>query len=205
MSKYTGPRLKIMRRLGVQLPGLSRKNHERRPYPPGEHGQSRRPKLSEYGIRLKEKQKIRMNYGLSERQLRRYFKKASASKGKTGAILLSLIESRLDNIVFRAGLAPTIPAARQLVNHGHIRVNGRKANIASIHIRPGDAIQVREKSRKMASIITSLEQPSLMIPDFLSVDAAQMSVMLNRSPESADVPFDLQINLVVEHYARLVG
>ncbi len=133
MSRYRGPRLRIVRRLG-DLPGLTRKA-ARRSYPPGQHGQARR-KRSEYAIRLEEKQKLRFNYGLSERQLVRYVKKARRMQGSTGTNLLQLMEMRLDNIIFRLGFAPTIPGARQLVNHGHITVNGRVVDIASYNCRP---------------------------------------------------------------------
>src|SRR3954466_3613160 len=120
MARYTGPRLKIIRRFGQHLPGLPRKSAENRPYPPGQHGLSRKPKASDYRIRLEEKQKLRANYGLTERQLRTYFKRAIRAKGDTGGNLLAMLESRLDNVVFRGGFAGTIPSARQLVSHGHI-------------------------------------------------------------------------------------
>ena len=143
MSRYTGPRVKVMRALGVDLPGLSRKSIERRPYPPGEHGKAHRRKESVYGIQLKEKQKLKMNYGLTERQMRRLVKKARSSKLATGTRMLQLLESRLDNVVFRAGFAATIPSARQLVNHGHFMVNGRRVDIASYQVRSGDVLSFR--------------------------------------------------------------
>ena len=142
MSRYRGPRLRIVRRLG-ELPGLTRKS-ARRAYPPGQHGQNRK-KRSEYAIRLEEKQKLRLNYGLTEKQLLRYVRKARRVTGSTGQVLLQLLEMRLDNTVFRLGMAPTIPAARQLVNHGHVTVNGRVVNIASYQCRPGEEIAVRDQ------------------------------------------------------------
>ena len=149
MSRYRGPRVKLMRALGLNLPGLSRKSIERRPYPPGAHGGDRRRKESDYGRQLKEKQKLRFNYGLGERQLRRLVIDARRSKTETGKKLLELLESRLDNVVFRGGLASTIPAARQLVNHAHVLVNGQKVDIPSFRVKVGDVITVRERSRKL--------------------------------------------------------
>ncbi|HJN37012.1 MAG TPA: 30S ribosomal protein S4, partial [Prochlorococcaceae cyanobacterium Fu_MAG_50] len=149
MSRYRGPRLRITRRLG-DLPGLTRKA-AKRSYPPGQHGQARR-KRSEYAIRLEEKQKLRFNYGISERQLVRYVKKARAQEGSTGTNLLKLLENRLDNVCFRLGFGPTVPGARQLVNHGHLTVNGRVVDIASYQCKAGDVVAVRERkgSKKLA-------------------------------------------------------
>ena len=137
MARYTQPRLRRVRALGVQLPGLTTKNSETRPYPPGQHGQARRGKASEYALRLREKQKLVFNYGLSEKQMRRIVEEARKTKGNTGEVILTLLERRLDNAVFRAGFAQTIPAARQLVSHGHIRINGKKVDIASYRVRVG--------------------------------------------------------------------
>ena len=150
MSRYRGARLRVTRRLG-DLPGLTRKS-AKRAYPPGQHGQARR-KRSEYAIRLEEKQKLRFNYGISERQLVRYVKKARAQEGSTGTNILKLLEGRLDNVCFRCGLGPTIPGARQLVNHGHITVNGRVVDIPSYQCRAGDVVAVRETkaSKNLAS------------------------------------------------------
>lgn len=142
MSRYRGPRLRIVRRLG-ELPGLSRKS-PRRNYPPGQHGQGRR-KRSEYAIRLEEKQKLRFNYGVTEKQLVKYVKKTRRAAGSSGQALLQLLEMRLDNTVFRMGLAGTIPGARQLVSHGHVTVNGRVLDIPSYQCRPGDVISIRDK------------------------------------------------------------
>ena len=149
MARYRGPRLRITRRLG-DLPGLTRKA-AKRSYPPGQHGQARR-KRSEYAIRLEEKQKLRFNYGVSERQLVRYVKKARAQEGSTGTNLLKLLENRLDNVCFRLGFGPTVPGARQLVNHGHVTLNGRVTDIASYQCKPRDVIAIRERkcSKKLA-------------------------------------------------------
>src|SRR4028119_1479484 len=151
MSRYRGPRLRVVRRLG-DLPGLTRKT-PRRAYPPGQHGQARK-KRSEYAIRLEEKQKLRFNYGLTEKQLLRYVRKARRATGSTGQSLLQLLEMRLDNTVFRLGMAGTIPAARQLVNHGHVTVNGRVVDIPSYQCRPGEVIAVRdnERSKRLVQI-----------------------------------------------------
>ena len=158
MSRYNGPRVKVMRALGVDLPGLSRKTIERRPYAPGQHGQNRRRKVSDFGRQLKEKQKLRYNYGIGEKQMRRYVAAARASKMAAGDKLLELLERRLDNAVFRAGYAPTIPAARQLVNHGHITVNGRRVDIPSYSLRPGDVIRPRTRCLGLANALAAWEE-----------------------------------------------
>lgn len=204
MSRYTGPRVKILRRFGQQLPGLTRKSLERRPYPPGEHGQGRRRKASDYRVRLEEKQKLRINYGIGERQFRRYIKRANQAKGDTGQNLLRLLESRLDNVAFRAGYAPTIPAARQLVNHGHLRVNGRKVDIPSYHCKPGDVITLRERSKKVEIITTSLETPTLSRPSYLEYDPSELKTTVRAEPTREDIPLEIQENLIVEFYSQMV-
>ncbi|MGB3404353.1 MAG: 30S ribosomal protein S4 [Microcoleaceae cyanobacterium] len=200
MSRYRGPRLRIVRRLG-DLPGLSRKS-PRRSYPPGQHGQARR-KRSEYAIRLEEKQKLRFNYGLSERQLVRYVKKARRAQGSTGQVLLQLLEMRLDNTVFRLGMAPTIPAARQLVNHGHVTVNERRVDIASYQCRPGDVIGVRnqEKSREMVKL--NLQYPGLAnVPSHLELDKDKLTGKVNSIIEREWIALQINELLVVEYYSR---
>lgn len=204
MSRYTGPRVKVMRALGVDLPGLSRKSIERRPYPPGEHGKSHRRKESVYGIQLKEKQKLKINYGLTERQMRRLVKKARRSKLTTGNRMLQLLESRLDNVVFRSGFAPTMPSARQLVNHGHFMVNGRRVDIASYQVRPGDVLSLRERSQKLDVIKTALEMPSLTCPEWLEVDQAERTAKISKEPSEESVPFPVDVQLVVEYYAKRI-
>lgn len=204
MSRYKGPRVKRMRALGLNLPGLSRKSIERRPYPPGEHGGDRRRKESDYGRQLKEKQKLRYNYGLGERQFRRLMVEAKRSKLETGKKLIELLERRLDNVVFRAGYAPTIPAARQLVNHAHIRVNGRKVDVASYRVRAGDVITLRERSKKMQAIKDSVEGLSLTRPDWINWNGGELQATIEKLPEEDSVPFPIDVQLVVEYYARML-
>lgn len=203
MARHRGPRLKIIRRFQEQLPGLTPKSGENRPYPPGQHGQGRRSKVSEYRIRLDEKQKIRFNYGLSEKQLLRYFRKASKTKGDTGALLLQLLERRLDNVVFRAGFAPTIAGARQLINHGHFLVNGKKLDIPSYIVRIGDVLVLREKSRAIPVVVSTLQAPALEMPSYLAVDNAKFEATLTSLPTREDVPVNIQEQLIVEFYSRV--
>lgn len=201
MSRYTGPRVKVMRALGTELPGLSRKKMERRPFPPGQHGQARR-KQSEYGLRLIEKQKLRMSYGLTERQLLSLMVEAHSGKGNTGERLLEFLERRLDNAVFRAGFARTIPGARQLVRHGHILVNGSRVDIPSYRIRKDDVIEVREKSRKLPPVLASLgASPSFETP-WLSVEAEHCRATVRELPEPTSVLFAVNVQRVVEFYSQ---
>ncbi|MEA5499315.1 MAG: 30S ribosomal protein S4 [Limnoraphis robusta] len=200
MSRYRGPRLRIVRRLG-DLPGLTRKV-ARRAYPPGQHGQARR-KRSEYAIRLEEKQKLRFNYGLSEKQLLRYVKKARRATGSTGQVLLQMLEMRLDNTIFRLGMAPTIPGARQLVNHGHVTVNGRVVDIASYQCRPGDLVGIknREKSREMVK--ANLQYPGLAnVPSHLELDKEKLLGKVNSVIDREWVALQVNELLVVEYYSR---
>lgn len=201
MSRYTGPRLRIMRRLGVALPGLSPKNPERRPQPPGQHGANRRRKVSDYALHLIEKQKLRYHYGLTERQLRRAVQEASAGTGESGARLAEFLERRLDNLVFRAGFAPTIPAARQLVRHGHILLNGRRADIPSMRVGRGAAVSVRERSRTIPLCADGERQPGL-VPPWLAVDRSGFTARLVDLPDQAAIPFPIELRLVIEFYAR---
>lgn len=201
MSRFRGPRVRTLRKLGTDLPGLSRKHHERRPFPPGQHGQARR-KLSEYGLRLLEKQKIRMNYGLGERQLLNLFVEASAGTGNTAERLIQLLERRLDNVVFRAGFARTIPAARQLINHGHVLVDGKTLDIPSARIDKGQVISIRERSRKMPSIAASLATPLPFPTDWLSVDASELTATMKELPDATSIPFTVKMQLVVEFYSQ---
>ncbi|MBW4583920.1 30S ribosomal protein S4 [Aetokthonos hydrillicola Thurmond2011] len=200
MSRYRGPRLRIVRRLG-ELPGLTRKS-ARRAYPPGQHGQNRK-KRSEYAIRLEEKQKLRMNYGLTEKQLLRYVRKARRVTGSTGQVLLQLLEMRLDNTVFRLGMAPTIPAARQLVNHGHVTINGRVVNIPSYQCRPGEAIAVRDKEKSRKLVEANLQYPGLAnLPNHLEFDKNKMAGKVNATVEREWVALQVNELLVVEYYSR---
>lgn len=201
MARYTGPRLKIIRRLGTPIPGLMRTDPDlRRPYPPGQHGPTKRKKLSDYALRLMEKQKLRFHYGLSERQLRRYVAQAFSGKGNSGHMLLQLLERRLDNVVFRAGFAPTMAAARQMTLHGHITVNGKRVNIPSFQVRPGDSIAMRATSKMKDRAAEAQKDPNnLKVPDYLEAGdgVAKMKVL----PERDSVPLDLDPQLIVEYYS----
>ncbi|MDY6902459.1 MAG: 30S ribosomal protein S4 [Cyanobacteriota bacterium] len=200
MSRYRGPRLRITRRLG-ELPGLSRKT-ARRAYPPGQHGQNRK-KRSEYAVRLEEKQKLKFNYGLTEKQMVRYIRKARRVTGSTGQVLLQMLEMRLDNTVFRLGMAPTIPAARQLVNHGHVHVNGREVNIASYQCRPGDVIGVKNKDASKQLVETNLQYPGLAnLPSHLEFDKNNLTGKVNGVCEREWVALSVNELLVVEYYSR---
>jgi small subunit ribosomal protein S4 len=200
MSRYRGARLRIVRRLG-ELPGLTRKS-AKRAYPPGQHGQARR-KRSEYAIRLEEKQKLRFNYGLTEKQMLRYVRRARRATGSTGLVLLQLLEMRLDNTVFRLGMAPTIPAARQLVNHGHIMVNGRGVNIASYSCRPGDAIAVRDRDKSREMVKANLQSPGLAhLPSHLEFEKEKLTGKVNGLVEREWVALQINELLVVEYYSR---
>ena len=201
MARYSGPRVKRMRALGVDLPGLSRKSRERRPHPPGEHGEKRRRKDSDYGRQLKEKQKLRYNYGLGERQLRRLVSKAKRSKAETGKKIIELVERRLDNVVFRAGFARTIPAARQLVNHAHFCVNGVRTDIPSYTVREGDEITLHDRSgRQKTSLVVveeNLQALALPRPEWLEFDEGAKKATVKGTPEESPIP-ELNIQLVVE-------
>ncbi|MBE9189482.1 30S ribosomal protein S4 [Gloeocapsopsis crepidinum LEGE 06123] len=200
MSRYRGPRLRVVRRLG-ELPGLTRKS-ARRSYPPGQHGQNRK-KRSEYAVRLEEKQKLRFNYGLTEKQLLRYVRRARRVTGSTGQVLLQLLEMRLDNTVFRMGMAPTIPAARQLVNHGHITVNGRVVDIASYQCRPGDEIKVRDREASRKLVEANLQYPGLAnLPSHLEFDKNKLEGKVNSLVEREWVALQVNELLVVEYYSR---
>ena len=199
MARYRGPRLRITRRLGTDLPGLTRKVADR-PYPPGQHGQGRQ-KFSEFKKQLYEKQKLRYNYGISEKQLRNLFKEAIRSKDPAGKVLLRLLESRLDNVVFRLGLAPTIPAARQFVTHGHILVDGRKTDRPSYRVKPGQEISVRPKSRNLVSVQESVASPQLRMPTYLTFDSKTLTGTMTAVPDREDVPVQVEEQLVVEYYS----
>ncbi|XTZ12371.1 MAG: 30S ribosomal protein S4 [cyanobacterium endosymbiont of Rhopalodia inflata] len=200
MTRYRGPRLRVVRRLG-ELPGLSRKN-PRRAYPPGQHGQARR-KRSEYAIRLEEKQKLRFNYGVTEGQLVRYVKKARKATGSTGQKLLELLEMRLDNTVFRLGMAGTIPGARQLVSHGHVTVNGQVVDIASYQCRPGEVISVRNQDRSRRLVAANMEYPGLAnLPSHLDFDKNTLTGKVNGIIEREWIALQINELLVVEYYSR---
>lgn len=202
MARYTGPKSKIARKFGEPIFGPD-KALERRNYPPGQHGLAyRRKKISEYGMQLKEKQKAKYTYGLLERQFRITFEKAERKNGVTGEILLQLLECRLDNIVYRLGIAPTRAAARQYVSHRHITVNGKVCNIPSCHIRPGDIVGVREKSKALEVITDSLRGSRNSKYSWLEWDAVSMSGKLLNVPDRSDIPENIKEQLIVELYSK---
>jgi small subunit ribosomal protein S4 len=202
MSRYTGPRVKLMRALGLDLPGLSPKTSERRPYPPGQHGQRRR-KETEFGKRLQEKQKLRQNYGLSEVQMRNLFHEALNSRQNTGTKLIELLERRLDNVVFRAGFARSIPAARQLVNHGHILVNGRRVDIPSFRLKIGQEVTIKTASQQAQTVTQGVELSDRRSweNDWLDINKEGRSVKLRRLPDETAPQFNINVQLVIELYA----
>lgn len=206
MSRFTGPRLKVMRALGTELPGLSRKSKEQRPNPPGQHGAKKamRQRKSDFGVKLIEKQKLRFNYGVSERQLQRLMIDARKGKEPTGSTLLQLLERRLDNVVFRSGFAPTIPAARQLVQHGHVLLNGRKVNIPSVRLKVGDEISLKQSSFNLPMVMETIKEPSLIRPEWLSWNENPASSRVAHLPAPEDVPFDIDVQQVVEYYANRI-
>lgn len=203
MSRFTGPRLKVMRALGVELPGLSRKSIESRPTPPGQHGaRAVRRKKSDFGVKLMEKQKLRFNYGLSERQLRRLMMDARRGQAPTGETLLSLLERRLDNVVYRAGYAPTIAAARQLVNHRHVLLNGKLASIPSMRLKVGDEVTLKSSSQQLPMVLETLKDMPLTRPEWLGWDAQGQQARIMHLPAAEDVPFPVDVQQVVEYYAN---
>lgn len=202
MSRYTGPRLKVLRALGVDLPGLSRKSMQERPTPPGQHGLKKaNSRKSEFGQQLMEKQKLRFNYGLTERQLRRVVADAKKDRGATGDKLVELLERRLDNLVFRAGFAPTIPAARQLVSHGKFQLNGKRVTIPSIRLRVGDRFGPTDTGRQIDLVRTTLQEPALERAEWIAFDAQTQTARLSHLPGGDAAPFPLDLQRVVEYYA----
>lgn len=206
MSRITGPRLKVMRALGTELPGLSRKSIQNRPNPPGQHGAKKtlRQRKSDFGVKLIEKQKLRFNYGVSEKQLKRLMLDARKGKEPTGITLLQLLERRLDNVVFRSGFAPTIPAARQLVQHGHVVLNGRKVNIPSVRLKVGDEISLKQSSFKLPMVVETLQEPALTRPEWLSWNESPALSKVAHLPAPEDVPFEIDVQQVVEYYANRI-
>lgn len=201
MARYIGPKSKIARKFGEPIFGpdkvLAKKN-----YPPGQHGNSRRRKTSEYGIQLREKQRAKYTYGVLEKQFRLTFDRAARSRGITGEVLLQLLESRLDNVVFRLGIAPTRAAARQLVTHRHITVNGKVLNIPSYTVKPGEVVGVREKSKSMEVVTNALAGFNHSKYPWLEWDKATMSGKMLHVPERADIPESIKEQLIVELYSK---
>ncbi|MCB1385781.1 MAG: 30S ribosomal protein S4 [Nitratireductor sp.] len=205
MSKRISSKYKIDRRMGENIWGRPKSPVNRREFGPGQHGQRRKGKLSDFGIQLRAKQKLKGYYGnITEKQFRRIYAEAARLRGDTGEKLIGLLESRLDAIVFRAKFVPTVFAARQFVNHGHVKVNGQRVNIASYRCKSGDVIEVREKSRQMAMVLEASQLAERDVPDYLEVDHGKMAAKYVRVPELADVPYAVHMepNLVVEFYSR---
>jgi len=205
VTKRTAAKYKIDRRMGENIWGRPKSPVNRREYGPGQHGQGRKQKLSDFGTQLRAKQKLKGYYGdLTEKQFRRIYADAERIKGDTGANLVGLLERRLDAVVYRAKFVPTIFAARQFVNHGHVTVNGKKVNIASYRVAEGDVIAVREKSRQMGLIIEAIASPERDIPEYMNVDQSKLTCEYIRTPSLGDVPYPvlMEPNLVVEFYAK---
>ena len=202
MARYIGPKSKIARKFGEPIFGPD-KAYEKKNYPPGMHGNSRRRrKPSEYGIQLKEKQKAKYTYGVLEKQFRNLFKKAQSSKSVTGVELLQLLESRLDNVVFRLGIAPTRSGARQLVSHRHITVNGHVVNIPSYSVRPGEVIAVREKSKSLVAITDSIAAGRHSLYSWLEWDNEIIGGKFLNRPEREEIPENIKEQLIVELYSK---
>ena len=200
MSRYTGPAYKRSRRVGISTLENG-KELVKKPYGPGQHGNGRKGKLSNYGVQLVEKQKIRFIYGISEKQLKRTFERAAKLKGIHGENILKLLESRLDNIVYRMGLASTRSGARQFVNHGHVSVNGRKVDIPSYQVKPGDVVAVRENSKDHKAMKESLEKVTKTV-DYVSFDKNKLEGTYIRLPERSELSSDVNESLVVEFYNK---
>lgn len=205
MSKRVAAKYKISRRLGLNLWGRDKDPFNKRSYAPGQHGVSKRKKTSDFGTQLREKQKLKGYYGnIGERQFRRIYQEAARRRGDTGENLIGLLESRLDAVVYRLGLVPTVFAARQFVSHGHVRVNGRRVNISSYQVQEGDEITVKEKTRQSAVVLEMLQNPERTVPDYLEFDANEMKGKFVRVPKLADVPYPVQMqpNFIIEFYSR---
>lgn len=208
MARYTGPSCKLCRREKEKLFLKGSKCFsdrcpiENKNYPPGEHGLSRRAKYSEYGVQLREKQKVKRIYGVLETQFRNYFEKANRQKGVTGENLVKLLERRFDNVVFRLGFAPSRKAARQLVLHGHFSVNGQAVNIPSYQVNPGDVIEVRDKSKKLDAIHSSLRKVKDNMYNWLSTEKATLKGSFIQVPEREDIPLNANEQLIVELYSK---
>ncbi|MBN8236952.1 30S ribosomal protein S4 [Halobacillus kuroshimensis] len=200
MARYTGPTWKKSRRYGISLSGTG-KELEKRPYAPGQHGPNQRKKLSEFGLQLQEKQKLRFMYGLTERQFRRMFEEAGNMKGIHGENFMILLESRLDNLVYRLGLARTRSQARQLVTHGHVTVNGGRVDIPSYRVAPGQVISLREKSQKLNVVEEAIEVNNF-VPEYLTFDEDKREGTYTRFPERSELPSEINEALIVEFYSR---
>jgi small subunit ribosomal protein S4 len=204
MTKRHEAKYKIDRRLGQNIWGRPKSPVNRREYGPGQHGQRRKGKTSDFGLQLVAKQKLRMYYGnITERQFRKIYAEAARRKGNTAENLIGLLESRLDAFVYRSKFVPTVFAARQFVNHGHVKVNGKRVNIASYVVKPGDVVEVREKARNLALVLEALQSGERDVPDYIEIDPKAMTSKFLRTPALGDVPYPvlMEPNLVVEYYA----
>jgi small subunit ribosomal protein S4 len=204
MSKRQPAKYKIDRRMGENIWGRPKSPVNQRSYGPGQHGQRRRQKISDFGLQLRAKQKLKGYYGnLTEKQFARTYEDAARKRGNTAETLIALLESRLDAVVYRAKFVPTVFAARQFVNHGHVLVNAKRVNIASYRVKPGDVVSVRERSRNMALVLEAIQSPERDVPDYLEVDGKGLSAKFIRAPELAEVPYPVKMepNLIVEFYA----
>lgn len=205
MTKRTAAKHKIDRRMGENIWGRPKSPVNRREYGPGQHGQRRKAKLSDFGLQLRAKQKLKGHYGdLTEKQFRRIFSDAERVKGDTGENLIGLLERRLDALVYRAKFVATIFAARQFVNHGHVMVNGKKVNIPSYRVKEGDVIEIRENSRQIAAVLEAISLPERDVPDYIETDYSKMTAKFIRTPGLGDVPYAvvMEPNLVIEYYAQ---
>ena len=205
MSKRIASKYKISRRLGVSLWGRAKDPFNRRGYAPGQHGATRRRKLSDFGTQLNEKQKLKGYYGnINEKQFRKIYAEAARRKGNTGEILVGLLESRLDAFVYRMGIVPTVFAARQFVNHGHVNVNGVRTNISSYRLSEGDVVTVRPKAREIPMVIEAMQGGERNVPEYLQMDDSKFEAKFVRMPKLAEIPYAavMEPNLVIEFYSR---
>ncbi len=201
MARYTGPRTKVSRRARQLLDENKAKYFDRRPYPPGQHGRGR-IRESQYQIQLREKQKLKFMYGVLEKQFRRYYKNAAKASGITGTNLLVILETRLDNVVYRSGLASTRPQARQLVNHGHFLVNGKKVDIPSYSVRPGDVVTVKERSKEILPIQHAVDTVGRSVPDWINVEAGDRKITVDTLPARDQIDIEIKEQLIVELYSK---
>jgi len=205
VTKRTSAKYKIDRRMGENIWGRPKSPVNKREYGPGQHGQRRKGKMSDFGLQLRAKQKLKGYYGdLTEKQFKRIYVEAARVKGDTGENLIGLLESRLDAIVYRAKFVPTIFAARQFVNHGHVTVNGQRVNIPSYRVKEGDVVEVRQKSKQMALVLEATQLPERDVPEYIEADHNKLTATFVRKPALGDVPYPVMMepNLVIEYYAQ---
>ena len=201
MARYTGPRTKVSRRARQLLDENKAKYFDRRPYPPGDHGRGR-IRESQYLVQLREKQKLRFMYGVLEKQFRRYYKEAARQTGITGTVLLQILESRLDNVVYRSGLASTRPQARQLVNHGHFLVNDKRVDIPSYQVRKDDVVSVKERSLEILPIMIAVDTGDRTVPEWMDVNVEERTITIKDLPSREQIDTQIQEQLVVELYSK---